>query len=169
MPMNAPSVCRSSLAPPRKSDRCRSWDSSAEPRCAAGWSSPLRWLREARQILRRGISSDTSLSATSEPKRFSTRSKEIPTEFTDGARSTGCTFARGSSKAIRSASDQVAQRRVNALALARVVVFADRAGLATQFEAEEIVLQFVEAAANFAVNFSRNRARGSCRRLGRCL
>src|ERR1700751_5505482 len=83
------------------------------------------------------ISSEIFFKATSEPKRFSTFSKTIPIEFPAGPRSEGWELARGSPKAICSASDEVAERRVDALSLAGIILFTDGRGLAPQFETEQ--------------------------------
>src|SRR5579864_4906284 len=99
------------------------------------------------------ISSEIFLRATSEPKRFSTLSNAIPIEFPAGPRSEGWELARDSPKAICSASDEVAKRCVNALSLAGIILFVDGPGLPPQFEAEQAILQFVQAAAHLAVNF----------------
>src|SRR5580704_194021 len=87
------------------------------------------------------ISSETFLSATSEPKRFSTLSNTIPVGFTAGPRSEGWELARGSPKAICLATNEVAERCIDALALAGVVLFADGPGLPPQLEAEQAILQ----------------------------
>src|SRR5579862_8482821 len=111
------------------------------------------------------ISSETFLSATSEPKRFSTLSNAIPIGFAAGPRSEGWELARGSPKAISSAANEVAERCINALALAGIVLFADGARLPPQFETEKAILQLVKAAANLAVNFRSHRCgRRGCRR-----
>ena len=58
----------------------------------------------------------------------------------------------GTGNALRLASHQVAKRFFHAGTFARVVVFADGAGLAAEFEAENIIFEVVEAAADFVVN-----------------
>src|SRR5208282_4123000 len=100
------------------------------------------------------ISSETARRATNGPKRFSTRSKEMP------RLGVSCTaeadVALVADKGIRSASHEIAQDFLHALAFADVVFFADRSGFAAQDEAEENVLQLVEAAANFLLQIGRN-------------
>src|ERR1700746_923054 len=81
--------------------------------------------------------------ATIEPKRFSTFSNVIPIEFPAGPRSDGWELARGSPKALCSASDEIAERCVDALSLAGIILFADGSRLPPQFEAEQAILQFV--------------------------
>src|ERR1700735_637191 len=103
------------------------------------------------------IWSEIFLKATSEPKRFSTLSNAIPMEFTVGRRSEGWELARGSPKAISSASNEVAELRVVALPLVGITLFADGARLPPQFETEQAILQLVKAAAHLAVNFRSNR------------
>src|SRR5216684_4163580 len=102
------------------------------------------------------ISSETPRKATSEPKRFSTRSNEMPS----------CEAVVGAAKAIRSASHKIAEDLLHALALAGIVQLADCAGLTAELEAEEIVLQLVETASNFAVDVGNGRGcgfrRGGC-------
>src|SRR6202021_4067511 len=102
-------------------------------------------------------SSEIFLKATSEPKRFSTLSNAIPIEFPAGPRSEGWELARGSPKAICSATNEIAERCVDALSLAGIVLFADGPGLPPQFETEQAALQLVKAPAPLAVNFRSNR------------
>src|SRR5580704_3685402 len=113
------------------------------------------------------IASEIFLKATSEPKRFSTLSKAIPIEFLSGTRSEGWELARGSPKAIYLATNEIAERCIDALALAGIVLFADGPGLPPQFETEKAILQLVKAASHLAVNFRSHR----CGRRGwrRCL
>ena len=93
------------------------------------------------------ISSETPRKAASDPKRLSTPWNDTPigagVDWEEVA-STG--------NALRLASHQVAERFLHAGTFARVVFFADGAGLAAQFEAEDIVFEVIEAAANFVVN-----------------
>src|ERR1700676_83151 len=94
--------------------------------------------------------------ATSAPNRFSTRSKVMPS----------CEAVVVAAKAIRSASHEFAEDLLQSLTFASVVLLADGAGLATELEAEKIVLQLIEAATNFAVHLG-NCGRGAGRGLHR--
>ena len=92
-------------------------------------------------------SSEIPRNAASEPKRFSTLWKDTPSATgVDGEE------VAGTGNALRLASHQVAKRLFHAGTFARVVLFADGAGLPAQFQAENIVLEVVETAANFVVN-----------------
>ena len=103
------------------------------------------------------IASEIFLKATSEPKRFSTLSNAIPMEFPAGPRSEVWELARGSPKAICSATNEIAERCVDALSLAGVILFADGPGLPPQLETKQAILQFVKAAAHLTINFRCNR------------
>ena len=103
------------------------------------------------------IFSEIFLKATSEPKRFSTLSNAIPIEFPAGPHSEGWELARGSPKAICSATNEIAERCVNALSLAGIILFADGPRLAPQFEAEQAIFQLVKATPHLAVNFRSHR------------
>jgi hypothetical protein len=80
------------------------------------------------------ISSETPRSAANEPKRFSTLWNEMPME----AGMAGVCVA-GTGNARRLALHQIAEGFFYAGAFAGVIVFADGAGLAAEFEAEDIV------------------------------
>src|SRR5271155_2026893 len=93
------------------------------------------------------ISSETPRNAASEPKRFSTLWKDTP-------RGAGADGDGGASagNAMRLTSHQVAEGFFDAGAFAGVIVFADGTGLAAEFEAEDVVFEIVEAAADLVVN-----------------
>src|SRR5277367_2604087 len=93
------------------------------------------------------ISSETPRNAASEPKRFSTLWKDTPR----GAGADGDGVA-SAGNAMRLASHQVAEGFFDAGTFAGVIVFADGAGLAAEFEAEDVVFEIVEAAADLVVN-----------------
>ena len=95
------------------------------------------------------ILSDTSRKACSGPNRFSIFSKETPR--LGAVRVAEAGVALVVDKGSRSASHEVAQRFLHALAVAGVILLGDCTGFAAQFEAEERVLEFVEAASHFAV------------------
>src|SRR5579872_3598933 len=59
----------------------------------------------------------------------------------------------GVAKAICSTLHEIAQNLFGALVLAHVFFFADRSGLATQFETKQFFLQLIEALADFALDF----------------
>src|SRR5271155_3744395 len=80
------------------------------------------------------ISRETPRSAASEPKRFSTLWNETP--MPAGA---GGVCVAGTGNARRLALHQIAKGFFHAGAFAGVIVFADGAGLAAKFEAEDIV------------------------------
>ncbi len=81
------------------------------------------------------ISRETPRSAASEPKRFSTLWNETPIRA-----GVGGVGVAGTGNARRLALHQVAEGFFYASAFAGVVVFADGAGLAAKFEAEDIIL-----------------------------
>src|SRR5271156_2397407 len=93
------------------------------------------------------ISRETPRSAAREPKRFSTFWNETPIRAGAGG---VCVADRGNAR--RLALHQVAERFFYAGAFAGVIVFADGAGLAAEFEAEHIIFEVVEAALNLLVN-----------------
>jgi len=93
------------------------------------------------------ISRETPRSAASEPKRFSTLWNDTPI---DAGVDDVC--VAGAGNALRLASHQVAERFFHAGTFAGVVLFADGAGLAAEFEAEDIVFEVVEAAWDLMVN-----------------
>lgn len=93
------------------------------------------------------IASETPRSAASEPKRFSTLWNETPMEAGVG----GAAVA-GTGNARRLALNQVAEGFFYAGAFAGVIVIADGAGLAAEFEAEDIIFEFVEATLDLVVN-----------------
>src|ERR1700744_536129 len=78
------------------------------------------------------------------PKRFSISWSFTP-QVSERALVTDAVASRVA-KAVRLAFHQIAKNVFHAAAFARVVFVADRAGLAAKFEAEERVLQRVEAA-----------------------
>lgn len=80
------------------------------------------------------ISRETPRSAASEPKRFSTLWYETPIE----AGMAGVCVA-GADNARRLASHQIAKGLFYAGAFAGIVVFADCAGLAAEFETEDVI------------------------------
>src|SRR5271154_693515 len=107
-------------------------------------------------------SSEIPRKAASDPKRFSTFWNDTPREAgVDGAEvaSTG--------NALRLAPHQVAERLFHAGTFARVVFFADGAGLPAQFQAKNIIFEVVEAAADFVVNIRDGFYRSSRRFLRR--
>src|SRR6202167_5188573 len=93
------------------------------------------------------ISSETPRNAASEPKRFSTLWNDTPMEAHMAA---VCVASTGN--ALRLASHQVAEGFFDAGTFAGVVLFTDGAGLAPAFEAEDIVLEVVEAALDLVVH-----------------
>src|SRR6202166_5097238 len=93
------------------------------------------------------ISRETPRSAPSEPKRCSTLKNDTPIE----AVAVGAAVA-STGNARRLALHQIAKRFFDAGTFAGVIVFADGAGLAAQFEAEDIVFEVVEAALDLVVN-----------------
>src|SRR5271154_2384976 len=80
------------------------------------------------------ISRETPRSAASEPKRFSTLLNETPIRAGVG----GVSVA-GTGNARRLALHQIAKGFFHAGAFAGVIIFADGAGLAAKFEAEDVV------------------------------
>src|SRR5277367_5963568 len=80
------------------------------------------------------ISRETPRSAASEPKRFSTLWNETP--MPAGA---GGVCVAGTGNARRLALHQIAKGFFHAGAFAGVIIFADGAGLAAKFEAEDVV------------------------------
>src|ERR1700693_4721360 len=72
----------------------------------------------------------------------------------------------GQGKDFSLALHEAAKRLLDAFPLARVVFCADRAGLTTQFEAKDAVLQFIEAALHCAVEIG---CGSGCARLSGCL
>src|SRR5580704_13664698 len=93
------------------------------------------------------ISSETPRNAASEPKRFSTLSNDTPMDAWGAA---VCVASTGN--ASRLASHQVAEGFFDADTFAGVVLFADGAGLAAQFEAEDVIFEIVQAALDLIVN-----------------
>src|ERR1700691_6436506 len=93
------------------------------------------------------ISSETPRNAASEPKRFSTSWNDTPM---DACAAAVCVARTGN--ALRLASHQVAEGFFDAGTFAGVVVFADGAGLAAEFEAEDVIFEIVQAALNLIVN-----------------
>ena len=80
------------------------------------------------------ISSETPRKAASEPKRFSTLSNETPIRA-----GVGGAVGASTGNARRLALHQVAEGFFDAGAFAGVVFFGDGAGLAAEFEAEDII------------------------------
>src|ERR1700677_4755724 len=93
------------------------------------------------------ISSETPRNAASEPKRFSTSWNDTPM---DACAAAVCVARTGN--AFRLASHQVAEGFFDAGTFAGVVVFADGAGLAAEFEAEDVIFEIVQAALDLIVN-----------------
>ena len=63
--------------------------------------------------------------------------------------------------------NKIAERCIDALSLAGIILFGDGASLPPQFQTKQAILQFVKAAAHFAINFRSNRCgrrRRRCRR-----
>lgn len=81
-----------------------------------------------------GISSVTSRRAAKAPKRFSTPWNKTPNDVV-----ADCEETIGAANGLRLAAHQAAEHFFDAFTLARVVFFADGAGLTTEFEAEEAV------------------------------
>jgi hypothetical protein len=95
------------------------------------------------------ISMETPRNAASEPKRFSTLWNDTPM---DAGVAGVCVAGAGAGNALRLASHQVAESFFDAGTFAGVILFANGAGLAAEFEAEDIVFEVVEAALDLIVN-----------------
>ena len=93
------------------------------------------------------ISRETPRSAASEPNRFSTLWNDTPIDA-----GVGGVCVAGTGNAMRLALHQVAEGFFDAGTFAGVIVIADGAGLAAEFEAEDIIFEFVEAALDLVVN-----------------
>ena len=108
--------------------------SSAAMRSRVVFPAPL-WPSRATNSPGR-ISSETARRAISEPKRFSTLLKRMPHCRMDAG--AGIVAGRGQGGSL--AFYQIAEVLLDAGVFALVIFFADGAGLAAQFEAEEGVL-----------------------------